>query len=196
MGLVTQWFFNVSHGQTYEEAKERMVLLGGYGGWLDGVDSSLYDGYSCRNDVWQTYDGANWTYLASPPRISVRAWMAMTVSIGQDPRHDPAYNTTPPKIYLFGGGYVGFKTGSTKKVVSMVGRPDAYWSYDAINWTEISYQEGGGSTGFTFYSSQEWTKTVVDTATKYLGMWGHTVTQFNTSSTDGVRFHLSFNVIC
>jgi hypothetical protein len=174
-----------------------MALFGGYGGWVEGysyqqtnvgsssLSSALYDGYRCRNDAWETYDGHHWHYLGKSNQVTERAWTGMIVKKDQfpDPRVDFQSNfTRPPKIYLFGGGYAGFSTENERRVNSVLGRPDAYWSYDAVNWTQINYQEGGGSTGFTFYSSQEWTRTVVDTVTNYLGVWGHSVTQFNTTT--------------
>jgi hypothetical protein len=171
-----------------------MVLFGGYGGWVEGYtypqhqNDSIYDGYHCRNDAWETYDGRHWRLLGYSAQVSARAWMGMVVKKDlPDPRVDFQSNfEAPAKIYLFGGGYAGFASNSQKKVNSVVGRPDAYWSYDGVHWNQINYQEGGGTTGFTFYSSQEWTKTVVDTVTKYLGVWGHTVTQFNVSTGEAV----------
>lgn len=186
---MTHYYFDV--GQDPLSGSSRMLLLGGYGGWLEGsVDAngnSLYDGVYCNNEVWTSQDGKHWHFLGNSPDVSPRAWMAMVVKMGEDFRVDPQSNgTAPAKIYLYGGGYVGFKTSSQKRVTTVVGRADAFWSYDGFNWTQINYEEGGGTSGFTFYSSQEWTETVVDTVTKYLGMWGHTVTQFNT--TTGRRF--------
>ncbi len=65
----------------------------------------------------------------------------------------------------------------------MDGYLDAWTTRDGRNWTRINYQEGGGKTVVKLFSSQEWTKSVVDTKTVYIGMWGHSVIAFN--RTDG-----------
>ncbi len=34
--ILSQWYYNTSHiNQTVADSKERMVLAGGYGGWLE-----------------------------------------------------------------------------------------------------------------------------------------------------------------
>lgn len=48
-------------------------------------------------------------------------------------------------------------------------------------------EEGGGSTTVPFFSSQEWTQTVVDTKSKYIGRWGLTVHSFNADTKAKVR---------
>jgi hypothetical protein len=111
--------------------------------------------------------------------------MGLALQRGADPRVDPrqfANDTNPPKIYLFGGGYIGQDTANKKRVTSMIGRADAYWSRDGVKWVKINYEEGGGTTGVVYFSSQEWAMTIVDTQTKYLGIWGHTMHSFNASS--------------
>jgi len=40
-------------------------------------------------------------------------------------------------------------------------------------------EEGGGTTNVPFFSSQEWTATVVDTNLQRLGKWGMTLHSFN-----------------
>lgn len=42
----------------------------------------------------------------------------------------------------------GFDTKSKKKVTSVKGRADAYFTIDGGNWTKISYEEGGGKVNF------------------------------------------------
>ena len=39
----------------------------------------------------------------------------------------------------------------------MSGFADAYYSFDAVTWTKINYEEGGvGASTMPYYSSQEW----------------------------------------
>ena len=52
----------------------------------------------------------------------------------------------------------------------MEGFADAYYTRDAVSYTQINYQQGGGTSVVQFYSSQEWAKTIVDSATK-VGGW-------------------------
>lgn len=187
-GLISQYFFNITKGEDVSQSKERMLLIGGYGGYVEGGE--LYDGYYSRSDIWETYDGYNWTLLVPSATFGGRAWFGLVNQHAADPRYDirlasPPNTIQPPKIYLFGGGYTGYKTNSNKKVTAMIGKADAYWSRDGINWVQVNYQEGGangGPNGFPFYSSQEWSKTIVDTNTYYIGMWGMTVHSFNFSS--------------
>lgn len=193
MGLVSQVWYDVEQGESIENGRERLVLAGGYGGWLDGVqyppnvnDTALeptgYDGYRCRGDTWESYDGINWSLLNSSNFFSARAWFGMATYRGANPALDflaSLEDPRPPKMFLFGGGYVGFTVGSQKRVTSMQGFADAYVSSDGIVWTQINYQQGGGSTFIAFYSSELWAKTSVDSSTTYLGLWGHTVLPFN-----------------
>ena len=76
---------------------------------------------------------------------------------------------------MFGGGFIGFRTNTQKRVNEMQARADGYWSYDAQNWVKISYEEGGGSSSVPYFSSQEWAETIVDTQTEYIGRWGLTL---------------------
>lgn len=48
----------------------------------------------------------------------------------------------PPKIYIFGGGYIGSSITSTRRVTSMSGYADSWWSRDGSHWYKISYEEG------------------------------------------------------
>jgi hypothetical protein len=84
----------------------------------------------------------------------------------------------------------GYSTSSIKIVNKMLGKADAYWSRDGVKWTKINYEEGGGTSTVPFFSSQEWAQTVVDTKTKYLGLWGLTVAQFNSSTHTEVSWYL------
>mmetsp|Transcript_19908 Transcript_19908/g.33321 ORF Transcript_19908/g.33321 Transcript_19908/m.33321 type:complete len:546 (+) Transcript_19908:176-1813(+) len=182
MGLVSHWFFNVTEGEEIADSRERMVLAGGYGGFPAVPPTvALYDGFVTRPDTWHTYDGLNWTQLNWNNTFQGRAWFGMTVLHGEDPREQfPARNTTsPPKMYIVGGGSTGFLVSSKRRVTSMQGKADAFWSTDGQNWIKINYEEGGGTTNVPFFSSQEWTATVVDTNLQRLGKWGMTLHSFN-----------------
>ncbi len=170
-------------------ARERIVMVGGYGGWLDyGPNAHLFDGFITRGDSWETYDGSDWHILKYNNVFGGRGWMAMSVQRAADPRYDARIGETPfpPKIYLFGGGTIGYSTSNKKRINNMVGRADAYFTHDGANWTKINYEEGGGKTGIIYFSSQEWAKTIVDTKTKYLGVWGHTIVSSNTTTSQEV----------
>ena len=54
MGLVTQYFVPESDEAGYH----RMVLVGGYGGFLD--EEWFDGGLRCREDVWVSKDGVRW----------------------------------------------------------------------------------------------------------------------------------------
>lgn len=149
-----------------------------------GNTSHLYDGFYTRSDSWASYDGFNWTLLNSTTAMKGRAWFGMAVMHAADPRIGVPLKDTAliPKIYVFGGGYIGSSSTSTRRVSTMIGYADAYWSRDGAKWVKINYEEGGGRTTIPFYSSQEWSKTVVDTNEVYLGLWGHTVHSFNATT--------------
>lgn len=40
-------------------------------------DDSRYDGFYCRSDVWESYDGTNWTIVNIAAAFGGRAWFAM-----------------------------------------------------------------------------------------------------------------------
>eukprot|EP01034_Spumella_vulgaris_P024096 gene24096-30399_t len=184
--VLSHFYFNTSNNnETIADTKERLVLAGGYGGWLEentGGVTTVFDGYSCRADTWETYDGITWRLLNANNAFGSRAWFGMAQQRGANPAVDPYNSKQPPKMYILGGGYIGYSTSSIKQVNAMVGKADAYWSRDGIVWTKINYEEGGGTSTVPFFSSQEWSSTIVDTKTKYIGMWGLTVASFNTSS--------------
>jgi hypothetical protein len=185
MSVVSQYYYNVSNNEDLSNSTERMVLVGGYGGWIR--DSVSYDGYAARSDAWETYDGYNWTSLTNQLIFGSRAWFAMITYHNADPRLDIQATLTdpsPPRMYLFGGGYIGFQSNSQKNVNSMKGYADAYWSVDGANWTMINYEEGGGHSEVSFYSSEKWAETLVDSSTTYLGLWGASIVSFNVSSHD------------
>ena len=54
-------------------SRERIVLIGGYGGWLSfGSNADLHDGFVTRPDVWDTFDGYNWNLLSVSGAFGVR----------------------------------------------------------------------------------------------------------------------------
>lgn len=70
MGAVAQWHFNAS-AQTKEQGASRLVLMGGYGGWLDQTSASfpykqgVYDGIRTRGDVWSMGGDGDWVLLSA-----------------------------------------------------------------------------------------------------------------------------------
>ncbi len=136
MSLVSQWFFNKTAGESFEDSRERIVLIGGYGGWTK--ESDLFDGTSCRPDVWATNDGKTWSQLLANATFGPRAWHTSAVLTRDgDLRLDanPSTGTnSSARIFLFGGGNIGYSTSSSKKITSMEGRLDAWYSKDGVNW--------------------------------------------------------------
>ena len=70
MGLVAQYI--MPNYETNEPATYRMVLIGGYGGYLDHRSDG---GLRCRSDVWSSYDGKNWTLVTKTAPFGGLAWM-------------------------------------------------------------------------------------------------------------------------
>lgn len=225
-GLFTQFYHNKTGGQSYAtDAQERLILVGGFGGFpkqlpagvtdnntysavnSDGTsivakvgdnESPLFDGYGCRSDVWESYDGTTWFKLADDTLVGERAWFGYTTwHHPAEPRIDAsvAADDDAPRMWIFGGGNLGYKKeqgGTIRKVIrKMDGRADGLWSRDAVNWYSVNYIEGGGNSETEFYSSEEWALAEVDGARKYLGIWGHSVLLF-TSSQPGVLQSLYF----
>jgi len=155
-----------------------MVFTGGFGGFLEGTME--YDGYRSRADVWDSYDGLNWTIVAEeafPPR----AWHTVCVL------HDLINSTLDlaenfkseemgPRLWMVGGGYIGGSTFSTRITIKMEGLADFWFARKGDDWQQVNYEQGNGvrkyDTFVQYYSSQEWTQTIVDSKMQYLGMWG------------------------
>lgn len=190
-GMISHWYFNASEGQNYTDAVERLVVAGGYGGWLD---EERFDGIRGRQDVWVSADpiAGNWTLITDEVVFGERAWFAFGVLHGDDPRHDIISQNNPGRVYVFGGGNIGSKTSSTAVIRTMDGKLDGYWSRDMVNWIKLSYEEGGGqdaeiqklyaSKNVPLYSSQAWALTEVNSEPAYLGKWGMTMVSFNKTS--------------
>ena len=197
-GLVTQWWFNETIS-THDNATERMMLVGGYGGWIDPT-LDAYTGIHCYQDSWN-YQGnvdpkhhskwvGNWTLLNPNTGIGERAWFSMKTLQSADARLNlfQTPNQTSPRIYLFGGGNIQNTTLTSQKLIVVKGYSDGWWTRDGVTFTQINFQSGGVS-NYTYgynlqplYTSQEWSQTVVNSATVYLGLWGHTLENFNCSA--------------
>lgn len=179
MGLVSHHYWNATNNETVANSTERIVMAGGYGGWLAGVDSR-YDGYYCQTDTW-SFDGKKWKLLNDINNFGSRAWFGMVVHRNEDPVLDPfKLDEAPPKIYVVGGGNIGFRTSSKRRLVKMSGKADMWWSRDAVEWHKVNYEEGGGGgTTMPFFSSQEWTTTIVDRKNVRMGMWGMSLVSYN-----------------
>lgn len=67
----------------------------------------------------------------------------------------------PLSRYIFGGGYIGFQTNSRKRVNSMQGKADAYYSLDGANWVKINYGKNMSS-GSTSCSSGSRRRKMID----------------------------------
>ena len=82
---------------------------------------------------------------------------------------------SPSRIFLFDGGYNGFKLGSnlvmhltyvftyiilTMRILQFMkisGFADAYYSFEAVTWTKMNYEEDGvRASTMPYYSSQGW----------------------------------------
>ena len=193
MALISHWYFNYTQ-TNYSSSVERLVLIGGFGGWSDS--SPLYDGLHGRADVWISYNGENWENMTENAPFGPRAWFGYAQVHKSDPRIDISAlesQPTPSRVFLFGGGDLGSEINSNQRFDNVNGRMDAYWSRDMIQWHKVNFEEGGGLSGenvnrglplyasrqVPWYSSQEWAKTVVNGNAIYLGVWGFTVVSFN-----------------
>lgn len=114
-GLVAHDFWNRTAGENATSSRSRIVLAGGYGGWLQDDEVNTYDGFYTRSDTWETYDGIIWRELNHNCSFGGRAWFGMA-NLADPNRTNAAAlggplnvdNTQrPKKIYIFGGGYIG-----------------------------------------------------------------------------------------
>ena len=130
-----------------------------------------------------TYLRESITYLIL---FLARAWFGLVSSTSpSDPRLDIGSNLAP-RLFLFGGGNIGFSTTTSALLDVMDGKVDAFVSRDGITWTQLNYQEGGGTTQISLYSSQEWAKTKIQGSIVYVGLWGMTVHSYDYSNISGV----------
>lgn len=161
--------------------------MGGFGGYVQDTIPANYDGMIGRYDVWESYDGYNWTMLTVNGGFPARAWMGIAAFTHlEDPRLDGSPKTInqSPRIFMAGGGNMGYFSNSTSKILNMHGKTDCFWSRDGVKWTMVNYEEGGGTTGVIQYSSQEWAKTTINGNVVYIGKWGMVVLNFHRMSAD------------
>ena len=168
-----------------DDSYERIILTGGYGGFL--LDDPRSDGgFHTFNDVWTTTDGCQtWILLNGNAGFSERSWHGVSVLNSlNDTKVDASAQRPdkPPRIFLFGGGSIGYSGDSSKRTTTMTGLLDGYSTVDGIEWTKLSYEEGGGSTTVTQFSTQEWAIGSINSAAVYIGRWGHTLLQFSPQS--------------
>ena len=145
MGLVSQYYFDTAAQQTASDSAERLLVIGGFGGW--NVSDDAYDGTHGWSDVWQlnTTD-YSWFCLTPTSLFGPRAWFGYTLMHGADPRFDIVSTaiTQPPRFFLFGGGDVGSHTATHQELYAVNGQMDAWWSRDMVQWTQVNYEEGYG----------------------------------------------------
>jgi hypothetical protein len=173
MGFISQRYPNTALGY-------RLVFLGGYGGLLNQKDPK-FDGLRSRGDVWTTENGLNWTLLSSQTAFGELAWMGSAV---WEPSGDGSTSTVEnPRIWIVGGGYIG--DYFNKRVSSMIGSVNVFWSKDGIEWNLVNFVSGGGKSEIERYSSNEWTKTTIDGDLYFLGLWGLTLEVMTVSTETG-----------
>lgn len=89
------------------------------------------------------------------------------------------------RLWVVGGGYIG--DSGNRQVLSMQGSVNTYWSKDGINWVLVNFVQGGGITGLSLYSSNEWSRTTIDGVVVFLGLWGLTLNVFSPVDASGNR---------
>ena len=189
------------------DSRERLVVIAGYGGFPQSHES--YDGTHALADVWVSLDAIEWNKTTDNSIFGRRAFFGLAQMHGVDPRVDFIKSATnmSAKVFIFGGGDLGFDLSSTKKLSTVSPRLDAFGSRDMITWTQINYEEGGGLTGngvcqgtpmyatrkVPWYSSQQWSKVEINSQTVYMGLWGMTVVSFNRTTKAEVIFFKLMN---
>lgn len=143
-GLLVHIYYNQSIGETAADAKERMIVAGGFGGW-PVTSRSLYDGFAARADIWESYDGTTFNLLTDSAYFGPRSWFgfALFPYAAPDGRSDSiellrdiseSANGALPRMWVFGGGNVGSTTRTKQKLDKVDAYADAYWSRDAVTW--------------------------------------------------------------
>lgn len=208
IGFVSHWFFNQTNGETFLNSTEHLVVIGGFGGWLEGDQdpSHAYDGAYSRNDVWYSLDGMNWTLAIANAPFTGRAWFGCTTSRLGNPVLDVSESgrLQGGKLFVMGGGYVGSVAGTNQQVLSIDGAVDTWWTRDLVSWNKVNYDQGGNavqggakpwqvqanyaSKVIPLFSTELWAKTTVSSQTRWLGVWGMSVLSFNATSGDEVRY--------
>jgi hypothetical protein len=116
----------------------------------------------------------NWTRIAESTELGGVAWFGFSVWSA-----DKSADGSLPldeTMWIVGGGYIG--DVGNKKVTTMQGSVNSYYSKDGISWTRTNYKLGGGTSALEQYSSNEWTTTIVDGNLMFLGLWGLTLENF------------------
>ena len=162
MGVVNQPYTG-----NFVSQRERVVLIGGYGGWLS--DDERFDGIRSQSDVWVTFDMQNWTRIAESTDIGGVAWFGFSI-------WEMDSSASDHTMWVVGGGYIGQE--GTRILNTMRGSVSSYYSSDGITWTRTNYKLGGGTSPLAQYSSNEWTSTVIDGELMFLGLWGPTLETF------------------
>jgi hypothetical protein len=162
MGLINQPYTGSLSAQT-----ERVVMIGGYGGWLS--TDERFDGIRSQSDVWESYDMLNWTRIAESTDLGGLAWFGLSV-------WSPDETDADQTLWVVGGGYIGDQ--GNKKVTTMEGSVNSYYSKDAVTWVRTNYKLGGGTSPLEQYSSNEWTSAIIDGDLMFLGLWGLTLETF------------------
>jgi hypothetical protein len=175
---------------------DRMFLIGGFSSWP--LSDDRHDGERARNDIYSSTDGSNWTKLEPPldefnqqplsMPWAARSWLGCATFHQVDDRSIDVNQAAhfavikddfdpnvflPPKMYIFGGGYMGKKANHV--VRKMEAYVDAWWSRDGRDWKPISYKERYGP---ALYTTQEWAGTTVEDNPINIGKWGFTVLPF------------------
>lgn len=202
LGAVTQWIplSNVS-STSIDDRTERILVVGGFGGWLrDGKNAHLYDGLRCRADVWEYRFrnhsvGHEWKLLTSEAAFGPRAWFGLTVWTGLNPILDVSKSSAAkglsPRVWLVGGGYLGAAGPSegAAAVTKMEGRVDVFSTRDGIEWSRVSWNQGGIGMQRPLWSSNEWSCFADDDGKhRFYGLWGVSLLTYNLttrSSLDG-----------
>ncbi len=71
MSVISQY---VQLNGSFYEGYDRMILIGGYGGYLD---ERFDGGLRCRSDIWASLDGRNWTLVSDSPPFGSIAWFGL-----------------------------------------------------------------------------------------------------------------------
>jgi hypothetical protein len=149
MGLINQPYTGSLSAQT-----ERVVMI---------------DGIRSQSDVWESYDMLNWTRIAESTDLGGLAWFGLSV-------WSPDETDADQTLWVVGGGYIGDQ--GNKKVTTMEGSVNSYYSKDAVTWVRTNYKLGGGTSPLEQYSSNEWTSAIIDGDLMFLGLWGLTLETF------------------
>ncbi len=63
---------------------------------------------------------------------------------------------------------------------------NTYWTKDTVYWELMNFVQGGGISILELYSSNEWSRTIINGRIVFLGVWGLTLNVFTSYDSDGV----------